>query len=366
MNTTDDTIAAVSDLATLVTDKISAMIGYWDKDLKCRFANAAYLQWFGMTKEEMVNKITIDELLGPLYQMNLPYIRKALEGEPQTFEREIPIPGGGSRFSLANYYPHIENNEVKGFFVHVADVTPMKELEQQLLKKNDVINDRNRRLLNFANIVSHNLKSYSGNLGSLLSLLAEADEEMKPVIMQHLFSLAESFSKTVDHLNVVSKAHNQTDIHSELIDIHQLIQRVSNVLRLQVNDNAVNLQNQIPGGTAVYANPAYMESIFLNLLTNAIKYRHPGRTCEITLSSKTENNLLYMYIKDNGLGIDLDLYGDRLFGMYQTFHGNKDAEGVGLFITRFHAEAMKGSIMVESTPGEGSSFCLVMPERGEG
>lgn len=361
MKSTDDTISAASDLATLVTDKITAMIGYWDKDLKCRFANAAYLQWFGMTKEEMVNKITIEELLGPLYQMNLPYIRKALEGESQTFEREIPIPGGGTRYSLANYYPHIEGNEVKGFFVHVADVSPIKELEKQLLRQNDVIHDRNRRLLNFANIVSHNLKSYSGNLNSLLSLLTEADDEMKPVIMQHLFSLAESFSKTVDHLNVVSKAHNQSEIHFELINIHELIQRVTNVLRLQINNNAVRFKNYIPDDALVYANPAFMESIFLNLLTNAIKYRNPDRTCEIELSCETVNNLLYIYFKDNGLGIDLKLHGDKLFGMYQTFHGNKDAEGIGLFITKFHAEAMKGSIVVNSEPGEGSTFCLIMP-----
>lgn len=106
-----------------IADNISAMLAYWDKNLVCRFANAAYLHWFGRTKEEMVDKMTIEELLGPIYIKNLPYIKGALSGIPQTFERLIPSPGGGIRHSLANYYPDIVNGEVKGFYVHVADIS---------------------------------------------------------------------------------------------------------------------------------------------------------------------------------------------------------------------------------------------------
>lgn len=121
-----------SEMGMLVTDHIDAMLAYWDRNQVCRFANNAYREWFGKSKEEMINKITMKELLGPLYAMNLPYINTVLAGEKQVFEREIPLPGGDHRHSLAMYFPDVVNGEVRGFFVHVADVSHIKELESQL------------------------------------------------------------------------------------------------------------------------------------------------------------------------------------------------------------------------------------------
>jgi PAS domain S-box-containing protein len=121
------------ELAQLIPDHINAMVAYWDKDLVCRYANDAYVDWFGKTKQQMINRIHIDELLGPLYEKNLPYITGVLSGKKQLFEREIPIPdGSGVRHSLATYFPDIANGEVLGFFVHVADVTYLKNLEKEM------------------------------------------------------------------------------------------------------------------------------------------------------------------------------------------------------------------------------------------
>lgn len=123
----------LGELALLTADHVTAMLAYWDKNLICRYANNAYVEWFGRTKEEMINKIHIQALLGPLYEKNIHYIKGALSGRKQLFEREIPIPGGaGLRHSLATYIPDIRDEEVLGFFVHVADVTYLKELEKEV------------------------------------------------------------------------------------------------------------------------------------------------------------------------------------------------------------------------------------------
>lgn len=123
----------LGDLALLISDHIPAMLAYWDKDLVCRYANNAYIEWFGKTKEDMINKIRIDALLGPLYEKNLPHIKGVLLGEKQVFERQIPLPNNkGTRHTLATYIPDINNGEVLGFFVHVADVTYLKQLENKL------------------------------------------------------------------------------------------------------------------------------------------------------------------------------------------------------------------------------------------
>lgn len=117
-------------IASAVVEHVDAMLAYWDKDLLCRFANDAYLQWFGKSPEEMIGKMRMPDILGPLFEKNLPYITGALKGERQTFEREIQTPTG-LRHSLANYYPDFSGDEVLGFYVHVADITLIKSLSQE-------------------------------------------------------------------------------------------------------------------------------------------------------------------------------------------------------------------------------------------
>lgn len=118
-----------SGLLRSVVDKVSAMLAYWDTAQRCRFANQAYVRWFGVSPEALIGK-HLSELLGPLYALNLPYIEGALRGEPQEFEREIPDPTGGPpRQSLANYIPDITDGVVRGFFVLATDISEIKRAQ---------------------------------------------------------------------------------------------------------------------------------------------------------------------------------------------------------------------------------------------
>jgi len=129
--------AAPALLAELV-EHLDAMVAYWDGDQRCRFANRAYKDWFGRGRQELMG-ISLRELLGPLYEMNLPHIEAAYRGERQVFERAIPRPdGSGVRHSLATYMPRVVDGQVLGMFVHVADVEPLKRLELQLKAARDV------------------------------------------------------------------------------------------------------------------------------------------------------------------------------------------------------------------------------------
>lgn len=114
-----------------LADHLDAMLAYWNANEVCMYANNAYRAWFGKSKQDMMG-ITLSELLGPLYELNLPYIRRALAGNRQVFERAIPTPDGTVRHSLATYVPHVVEGKVAGMFVHVADVSPLKKLEEQL------------------------------------------------------------------------------------------------------------------------------------------------------------------------------------------------------------------------------------------
>jgi len=185
----------VNSLGLFVSDHVAAMLAYWDKDMVCRYANAAYMDWFGKTPEEIVNKITLKELLGQNYEKNLPYISGVLKGEKQFFERTITLPSGELRFTSANYYPDIVKGEVRGFFVYASDITPIKLLKHELIKSNEMISEQNKRLLNFANVISHNLKNYSNGFTGMIELLSETEHSEDQIeIIKHLKKISNNFN----------------------------------------------------------------------------------------------------------------------------------------------------------------------------
>jgi len=342
-----------------VVDHVSALLAYWDKDTICRYANAAYLDWFGKSREEMLNNITIKELLGDLYELNLPYITEALRGNTQNFERDIPTQSGGVRHSFASYYPDIENGEVKGFFVHVADVTTAKILEKKLISINEIISQQNERLLNFSNIVSHNLKSYANNLSSILDLYTLADTEAeKEQMIDYLKKISKGFSSSITDLNKIVMLQNENTLPLEQLTLHPYIEKALLLLQIEIKHHSAIIENNVSKEVTLLANPAYLESILLNLVTNALKYRSQTRIPFIEINSKFIGNQITLSIKDNGAGIDLKKHGSSLFGMYKTFHGNADAQGIGLFISKYQIEKMGGQIIVESEEYIGTTFTV--------
>ncbi|MCU7375123.1 GGDEF domain-containing protein [Paucibacter sp. O1-1] len=129
--------ADTASLLIELVDHLDAMLAYWDSKQVCRFANMAYKDWFGRGRNELLGT-TLRELLGPLYEANLPYIEAAYRGERQVFERAIPRPdGSGVRHSLATYIPRVVGGHVVGMFVHVADIEPIKRLEFELRAARD-------------------------------------------------------------------------------------------------------------------------------------------------------------------------------------------------------------------------------------
>jgi diguanylate cyclase (GGDEF)-like protein/PAS domain S-box-containing protein len=116
----------------LVTDHLPALVAYWTIELRCRFANGAYREWFGRSPQDMIG-MHIRDLLGEeLFGKNETYIRAALQGERQQFERVLTKADGSTGYTWAQYIPDIDNGRVKGFFVLVADVTPLKQAQAAL------------------------------------------------------------------------------------------------------------------------------------------------------------------------------------------------------------------------------------------
>lgn len=128
-----EALAASERFMRTVADSIPGMVGYWTRELRCGFANGAYLEWFGKTAEQM-RGIRIQDLMGEtLFRQNEPHIRAALRGEVQDFERTLIKPDGSAGYTWAHYVPDREGGEVKGFFVLVSDISRLKRVEMDLV-----------------------------------------------------------------------------------------------------------------------------------------------------------------------------------------------------------------------------------------
>ena len=238
-----------------------------------------------------------------------------------------------------------------------SDVSQNKLKEKELLDNLDIIIEQNNRLLNFAHIVSHNLRSHTGNFRMLLNVIDETeDNDSRNECLGYLKTTSNALSETIDHLKELVDIHS-TIIHKrEDLNLNIFLNQTLEVLSKEIKDNKVKIVNKIGKKETIKFNPAYLESLFLNFTTNAIKYSHPERTPEINYSSSRENGKVILIIKDNGLGINLQKHGEKLFGMYKTFHKNDNARGIGLFITKNQIESMGGTIEVESKVNVGTTF----------
>lgn len=116
----------------MITDNIPGMVAYWDQDLRCKYANKAYQEWFGRSMVEMRGIGLLDLLGEALFHRNEPHILAALKGEQQLFERTYTKVDGSERATMARYIPDVESGEVKGFFVLVTDVTELKTIQREL------------------------------------------------------------------------------------------------------------------------------------------------------------------------------------------------------------------------------------------
>ncbi len=245
----------------------------------------------------------------------------------------------------------------------VQDITQLQEKEAELLELINVASEQNNRLLNFAHIVSHNLRSHASNFSMLIELLGiEEDIFKKAEIMEMLNTASKNMLETIANLNEIIAINTNLNIKTEVVNLrHQIDEAFTNISELTKSSFA-EIEINVPGDIQINVVKAYLESILLNIFTNAIKYKSPKRYPKITIDYQTTKGYAILTIADNGMGIDLEKHGHKLFGMYKTFHGNRDARGIGLFITKNQIEAMKGKIEVESKVDHGTKFKIYFYE----
>src|SRR5690606_38688902 len=245
------------------------------------------------------------------------------------------------------------------------DITTEKRQEKEKEQLIQELTQNNKDLKQFSYITSHNLRAPLSNLIGLLDLI----EDM-PVENEELNEIINGFSKsthllneTINDLVKVVIIKDNPSIEKEEVTIKDVFENVFNQLSYMIGLHKPIIKIELKKMTLVNMNKAYLESILLNLLTNAIKYRSTNRQLKINISSKEIGSNTVLIFKDNGIGIDLVRNAEKIFGLYQRFHNYPDSKGLGLYLVKSQVETMGGTISVQSEVNKGTTFTLTFKNR---
>lgn len=238
-----------------------------------------------------------------------------------------------------------------------ADITLRKKAEEDLIKYSSVLEYKNTQLVDFCNIVSHNLRAPLLNISMLIDYIDQSDDEeerhlvhgkIKPVVSH----LMEVFNELVESIQVQQDAGIEVD----KVLLEGCLDKVLVGFETQIKEYDADIKLDASEAPIIYFPQKYLESIVANLVSNALKYKSPARKPKIKIESKKVNETILLSVCDNGLGIDLDLHRNNLFKIRKTFHRHPDAKGFGLFMIKTQIESMGGKIWAESKPDKGSTF----------
>ena len=250
-------------------------------------------------------------------------------------------------------------NEILHEIVQVQDIGKQKSRELKKTHKIEALSKQNNQLSNFAHIVSHNLRSHSGNLEMLCYLYdKEEKQEEREQLVDNIKKISQGLNTTIGHLSEIVMATQDINRNVKKLSFQEVLGQTEQILERQITNTHARVESDFTACPLVEYPPAYLDSIFLNMVSNAIKYRRPGQPPIVKVKSCKKQGRACLTFEDNGRGMDLQQHGEKLFGLYKTFHGNEDAHGVGLFLTKSQVEAMGGEINVESEVGKGTTFTI--------
>lgn len=354
------------------------VIAKLDQDFRHIFVNDAILRETGLPPEHFTGK-TFHELDVPAHRLNeltqkieeAWHTKQIVLYETDSWNDDVSE-GDKSYFSLqiVPLLDSIENTKKEVLIVN-KNITVQKKLELQLKAKiqeletlSKELGVQNKQLEEFANITSHNLRAPIGNLNALYDLyLNETKEDEKSFYIEKIGDVSKNLMHTIDDLAEIVKIKRDTHIEREILYFEKKLTHVVNSLTGQILETGAEIDADFSACPTIEYPKVYLESILLNLISNAIKYRSPERKPKIFLQTQRINNQIVLTCQDNGLGMDLQKYGHKIFKLYKTFHRNEDARGIGLYITKNQVEALGGEISVSSEINVGTTFTIIFNKK---
>lgn len=346
-----------------ILNKLPTDIVVFDKNTKYLFVNK------GAIKDDFVRNYMLgkDEKeyarfrkLDPVFHENrMKRFKQTVENKQQVEWEDSYIKKDGSReVKIRRLFPLLnEEGEVEYVISYGIEITDRKEIEEKQLMLMDQYAYQNAKLIDFTNIVSHNLRGPLVNIDLLVKYLqATDDREEKDDLISKLGPIIESVHEIFDGLIESIQVQNDIEIEWENNDVKELVNRVLRTLTTEITNAGAKIKIDNESARNISFPSKYLNSILYNLISNAVKYRSPDRLLEIAIKAEKKDDCTILSIHDNGLGFDVNRHKNNLFKIGKVFHRNPGAKGFGLFMTKTQIEAMGGEIWVESEVGVGSTF----------
>ena len=364
-NTEDELRRSKTSFKTLAENSPD-IINRIDKEFKTVYINPAIIEISGKPPEHFIGK-SIDKL-GIPEEFTVPLKEKSIKafktGEIQEFETEMLTVKG-----LKIFYTYLapefgERGEVNTVFTVSHDITELKQAEKQLKETIQELERSNIELQQFAYVSSHDLQEPLRTIASFTQLLerrykgkfdSDADE-----FMEYIVDAAIRMKEQIEGLLEYSRVTRGEEF--ELVDMNEILNQTIKSLDTSVKESKAEITiNELPD---VMGDASQLQRVFLNLISNAIKFRKQDEPLKIDISAyKHEDNNEYVFIvKDNGIGIE-EQYSERIFTIFQRLHTREEYKGtgIGLSIVKRIIERHGGRIWIESEFGEGSNFYFTLP-----
>jgi len=327
------------------------------------FVNEAFTNMTGYKSEEVIGK-SPSIFFGPKSDvLEIEKLKTAVKKYRECFIETLSYKKDGEEYWVN--FSMLPVTNVEGEHSHwisiQRDVTEEKEKEKEKEQLIRELTQNNKDLKQFSYITSHNLRAPLSNLTGLLNLIEDI-----PIENSELKEMIAGFSKsthilneTINDLVKVIIIKDNPSIQKEKVLIKEVFENVFNQLSFLISVNKPILKIELEEVTILNINKSYLESIFLNLLTNSIKYKSLNKQLKIWVTSKVVGDNLILTFKDNGIGIDLVRNRDKVFGLYQRFHNYPDSKGLGLYLVKSQVETMGGTITIDSEVNKGTTFTII-------
>jgi PAS domain S-box-containing protein len=248
----------------------------------------------------------------------------------------------------------------KVVFAIAKNITHKKRLEEDrdLLLTN--LTQLNNDLKQLAYMTSHDLRAPISNLLSVFNLLdvSKIQDEETLEFINILKITTDSLKTTLNNYVDVLIQKNNLNAHIEELSLYECLNASLQSLQSLIKSSKAEVNIDFSAVERVKFNRTYLESIFLNLITNSIKYAKPDSFPYISIYTKKVNGVTQLIFADKGIGFDMDKVKGRIFGFNQKFHDHADSKGIGLYLVYNHVTSLGGHIAIKSKINEGTRFTI--------
>lgn len=323
--------------------------------------NPAVSKLLEYTKEELLSRPINEFIHEDDKSITSSYREKIIQGVPLLNFENRYVSKTGKIVWLS--WTSMPSEDQKIVYAIAKNITYKKSMERNRNVHLSTLTKINSNLKHFSFTASHDIRSPAGSLITAIDLLDENRIQDKETLnlIRILKKGAENLKNTLTNQIDVLKKNEIIDIEIEELDLEESLSEVTQSIDMLIQDSRAVIESNFTNMRTIRFNKIYLTSIFLNLITNSVKYARPQIPPSIFIHSREVDGIKQLVFSDNGLGFDMEKQKHKIFRFNQTFHNQEDSKGIGLYLVYSHVISLGGSIAVESEPNKGATFIISLP-----